>query len=49
MERKALGDQALGEHLLALQDHLGPITEEQLQDRPWHRQQAGTAQGLAQG
>jgi hypothetical protein len=49
MERKTLGDQALGEHLLALQDHLGPITEEQLQDRTRYRQQAGAAQSLAQG
>jgi hypothetical protein len=47
MEREALGEQALGQHLLALQNHLGPIAQEQLQDRTRHRQQAGTAQGLA--
>jgi hypothetical protein len=49
MERKTLGDQALGEYLLAFEHHLGPIAQEQLEDRPRHGQQAGAAQGLAQG
>ena len=49
MEREALGEQALGQHLLALQNHLGPIAQKQLENRPRHGQQAGAAQGLAQG